>query len=77
VDDLKKMFENLMVGTITRGLLWMFALATAKFGLPVVGEEGAGRIASYIASAFFVILALIWSRKKDNANKAMPPPEEE
>ena len=74
MDDLKKMFEKLMVGTITRGVLWMLALATARFGLPVVGEEDAGRIASYVASAFFVILAMIWSKKKDNANKAMPPP---
>ena len=73
MEQLKKLFEKLMLGTVSRGLLWVFALLTAKFGLPAVGESQVAEMASYVVAAVFVVVAMFWSNKKDKKNKALPP----
>ena len=70
MEQLKEFFEKMMLGTVTRGLMWAFA-ALAAIGLPVVSETEAGKIATYIVGAIFILVAMFWSKKKNDANKAM------
>jgi len=71
VEQLKELFEKMMLGTVARGLLWVFALLTAKFGLPAIGEGDVAEIAKWIVAAAFIFVAMFWSKKKDTAQKAM------
>ena len=68
----------MMLGTVARGLLWLFAPAigvlTVKYGLPALGESEAAEVAKWIVASVFVLVAMFWSKKKDNTNKAMDPP---
>lgn len=74
MEQIKEMFEKLMLGTFTRIAMAVFATLTARFGLPVIGETEVGEIAKWVVSSGLILLSLIWSKKKDNTNKAMTPP---
>jgi len=75
MDKIKELVEKLMLGTVSRGLLWVFALLTAKFGLPAVGDSQVAEISSYVVAALMVIVAMFWSGKKDTKLLATDPPK--
>ena len=63
VEQLKDVFEKLMLGTFTRILMAIFATLTFRFGLPVIGETEVGEIAKWVVSSGLILLSLIWSKK--------------
>ncbi len=72
MEEMKTAIEKLALGTITRGLLWVFGALTVRYGMPVVGENDAVQIATRILGGIMIIIAYIWSKKKDKANKEAP-----
>jgi len=74
MDKIKELVEKLMLGTITRGLLWVFAMLTAKFGLPMVGESEVAEVAGYVVAGLLAVVALVWSKKKDTKLLKTDPP---
>jgi len=54
-----------IVGTITRGLLWVSSFAVAKLGVEGLSESTAAGLAECIGGIILAALALVWSKKKD------------
>ena len=73
MEDIIKALEKAMVGTVLRGLLWVFAWVSATFGVQAPAADTAQTIAGWVGAIFAVILALAWSRVKDRLWKAAPP----
>lgn len=73
-EKLKALAEKLMIATITRGLLWFVGLLAAKFAFEAPDEATVKELGVKIGTAVVaIVIALIWSKKKDAANIAADP----
>ena len=70
MEDIIKALEKAMVGTVVRGLLWVFAWVSATFGVQAPAEDTAASIAAWVGAIFAVLLAMAWSYVKDRLWKA-------
>ena len=73
MEDIIKAFEKWMVGTVLRGLLWVFAWVSATFGVQAPDDAAATQFAGFIGAVIAAGVALLWSRLKDRIWKSTPP----
>jgi len=73
MEGIIKAIEKAMVGTILRGLLWVFAWVSATFGVESPPDETAQSVAGWVGAILAVVLALGWSRIKDRIWKNALP----
>ena len=73
MDKLKELLTKLMLGTVARGIMWVFAFIAGKIGVESPDQSSVDAIAAYVIAVGLAVVALFWSKKKDSANLAAPP----
>lgn len=61
MDPIKK----LLIGTLTRGILWAAAAISAKYGVGAMAESTAEGLAAFAVAVGLAVAAVIWSKVKD------------
>lgn len=73
-DMLKPLIEKATLGTITRGLIWGIAFLTGYFQVESPGSDTVDKVAAWATAIVMAIIALVWSKFKDDKNKKSLPP---
>ena len=67
---------KMLAGTVTRGVLWIFAFVAAKVGIESISQATAEAIGYFVASAIVTGLAMVWSAWKNKKLLNTPAPEQ-
>ena len=71
---LKPLIEKATLGTFTRGLLWGVSFLAGAIGVESPGEDTIAQVAAWATAIVMALVALVWSKIKDNKNiNAVPP----
>lgn len=61
MDPLRK----LLVGTVTRGVLWGAGALAAAYGVETVSDSTAEGLAAFLVAVGLAVAATFWSKSKD------------
>lgn len=70
-----KIIIPMIAGTITRGVMWVFAYIALKLGIEVISDDTGKAIGNFVAAGIVVLTATAWSWYKNQKLLKMEPPK--
>ena len=71
----RKELIKLLAGTVARGLLWVTAAITAKYGLDAVSESTVEGVSVFLVGVAVAVASSWWSNRKDTSLALSLPSE--
>ncbi|MBI5723175.1 MAG: hypothetical protein HZA50_04395 [Planctomycetes bacterium] len=65
---------KMLAGTATRGVMWVLAYISARFGIENVSDETSQAVGYFLASTLVAAAATAWSWHKNRKLLAAAPP---